>query len=688
MFLEPTSIAIVGASPETQKLGHYILRNVLTQGFAGAVYPINPKHDEIMGRQAYTSISAVPETIDMVVVVTPASTVIDIARQCAEKGVKTLVVISAGFGEIGTKEGIDLERKLLQVCRKGGMRLIGPNCLGILRPNIGLNASFASFLPKKGPIALISQSGAMAVALLDRSSALGMRYSMIVSIGNKADMDECALLEVCEEDDETAVIGLYLESIKDGRRFMELARRIGVKKPIVLLKSGISKRGSLAVSSHTGALAGSGAAIDAVCRQTGIRRARTTDEFLDILRTLGSQPPLPSPRIAIITNAGGPGVLATDEAEKQLLELPTLSEATIAHLRSALPIAASTKNPIDIIGDALADRYDAALLGCVQDPNIDGAAVMLTPQVMTPVTEVAQAIVKLHKRHPLFPIVTSFMGSDSVRDASDVLARGDVPNFESPERAIRALASLRSPTLLQNLHVSDGREEERAGVAGQLLHSMNGLLDESVTEDLLEIYGLRLPDQSVVQSMDEARAFAQEAGYPLIAKISSPDILHKSDIGAVVQHIRSEKELMTAYDTILENCRKHAPSAGIRGILLQPVIAADYECIVGAVRDPSFGPLIMVGLGGIFTEVFRDTSFRIAPIDESDAYDMLTRLKSWRMLQGMRGKPAADIDSIVRTVVSVSQLMIDCPHVKELDLNPLLVTADATIVADAKVIVG
>lgn len=686
--LEPTSIAVIGASAEEKKLGHYILKNLLTQGFTGTVYPVNPKHDELMGVKAYPSVEAIAGTVDMAIVVTPASTVHDVAESCGKKGIKTLVVISAGFGELGTEEAHEREQRLLQIARNHGMSMVGPNCLGVLRPSIGLNASFAVQASAPGNIALISQSGAMAVALMDAAANLSMGYSFVASIGNKTDLDECDFLEICESDSKTAAIGLYLESIKDGPRFAQIAKRVSKTKPIVLIKSGVSKRGSMAVSSHTGALAGSSAAIDALCRQAGIHRAENTGVFLDVVRTLASQPALLSPNIAIVTNAGGPGVLATDAAEREGLVLAALAEATKQSLKQKLPVAASVANPVDVLGDALADRYVAAIGACAQDPEVDGIVALLTPQVMTPCTEIAKAIVQVSKVHPFVPIVAAFMGNDSVAEARAILGGGGVPQFATPEEAIRALKSLASKAHpLPDTKEEDPRADDRRSAATGMLQDKGGLLPEETVEELLALYALPVPDQAVARSAAEAVECAEQIGYPVIAKISSPDILHKTDIGGVRANLQTATEVKKAYDDILKNCAKHEPSAGIHGVLIQKFLPVGNEFIVGALRDPSFGPLVMVGLGGIYTELFHDTAFRLAPVSEQQAYEMLQQLKSWKLLLGMRGKGQADIAELARTIVAISQLVSDCPKVKELDLNPVLVHEKGVIIADAKIVV-
>ncbi len=687
MLFEPTSIAIIGASSEEKKIGHYLLKNILTQGYKGKIFPINPKHTELMGIPAYPSISAVPEAVDMAVIVTPAATVLELAKECGKKGVKSLVVISAGFAELGTPEAIEAEHALANVAKDYSMKLIGPNCLGILRPSIGLNASFALDLPATGSIALVSQSGAMAVALMDASKNLGIGYSLIASIGNKAAMDECEYLEICEKDDKTKVIGLYLESIKDGKKFAQIAARMTKSKPIVLIKSGVSKHGALAVSSHTGALAGSDAAITALCKKTGIHRAHSTEEFLNLLRTLASQPALLSRKVAIITNAGGPGIMATDAAEREGLSLPSLSPENGEKLKKLLPVAASIKNPIDVLGDSDATRYKAALEICVRDENMDGVCVLLTPQIMTPANDVAQMIIQLKKSVPLMPITTSFMGFDSVQEARHILAKGGIPCFDTPEAAMHALAAL-----MQSANDESDQSivvnTDRSSAAATLLRGQSGLLSEDMTKKLCELYNLPLPKAAVATSADEAVAIVKQIGFPVIAKISSPDILHKTDMGGVRAGIKTDDDMRSAYAEIMQNVAKNAPKAHVTGILIQELLPAGSEFIVGGIQDPTFGPLVMVGLGGIYTELFKDTSFRLAPVTHQQSYEMMEDLKSWKLLTGMRGSAQSDIDGLAACIETIGMMMSECPMIKEIDLNPVLVREGSISIADIKIVIG
>ena len=689
-LFEPTSIAIIGASTTEGKVGHDILKNLVEQGYEGNIIPVNPKADEILGQKAYPTISDIPDEVEMAVVVIPAKFVPDVCKECGEKGVKHLVIITAGFSEVHTEEGAALEEEILEHVKEYDMNLIGPNCLGILRPKIKMNASFAKDMPAVGNVAMISQSGAMAVALMDASPAYHIGYSLVASIGNKAQLDECDYLEICEQDDETKVIGFYLESITDGQRFLEIAGRVSKTKHIVLLKSGVSEHGKEAASSHTGSLAGNDAAIDAACKQAGIHRAHSAGEFLDLVRVLSAQPPLLSPNVAIITNAGGPGILATDACEKEGLLLPHFSEKTLESFKESLPSTAGTVNPVDVIGDAKDDRYAAALQACCDDPKIDGAVVILTPQVMTPVNEIAQIIVDISKKNSLMPVTTSFMGSENVEEARALLRKNGVPTFETPERAVRALAMLRSTGVEMHRRcvstTTDDATSEHAASAQALLADHHGLLSEDLTEHLFSLYDLEMPKQAVAEDADQAVALAEKIGYPVVAKISSPDILHKTDVGGIRVNLKNEADVRDAFDGIMQSVNTEMPDADVQGILIQQFLPIGEEFIIGSLRDPNFGPLIMVGLGGIYTELFKDTSFRIAPVNEQESYEMLQELTAWKLLLGMRGKEQSDIDNLARVVQTVSQIVHDCPQISELDINPILVGEEGVVIADVKIV--
>jgi acetyltransferase len=475
----------------------------------------------------------------------------------------------------------------------------------------------------------------------------------------------------------------------DGRRFLTLAERIGRKKRIVLLKGGVTEKGRQAASSHTGALAGTDAAIEAICAQSGMVRARSTREFLDFLRTLSQQPPLLSSHIAVITNAGGPGVLAADAAEREGLVLPPLTPKNEEALRSFLPPSASVRNPIDVLGDALADRYEQALKAAVKDPNTDGALVILTPQIMTPAREIAEALVILKKKSKLFPFLACFMGGEGVREAITVLHKNGIPNFSCPESAMHILAALRRPEQGNGKRKILDEDERRAAKAERILEGVGlGLLNEERTEALLKLYELPAPRGRVAAAADEAVKIAEEIGYPVTAKVSSKEILHKTEIGGVIVNLTDEKQVREAFDAIMRSAKEKAPQARVLGVLIQQCLPPGNEFIVGGLKDETAGHLVMVGLGGVYTELFKDTSFRVAPVSAEEAYPMLTGLKSWKLLLGMRGKPQLQIDALADLVSAVSLLMVECPQIREIDLNPVLVSAKSLTILDAKVVLG
>lgn len=684
-LLSPRSIAVIGASTQPGKVGHDILNNLVTEEFKGKVYPVNPKADSILGLKAYPTVKDIPGEIDLAIIVIPAAAVPQALRECGEKKIGNVVVVSAGFKETHSDEGAALENELKEIAREHGIRLVGPNCLGILRPSRKMNASFAKGIPPVGNVTLVSQSGATAVGIMDMAPALGLGFASVFSIGNKTAMNESDFLELCADDPETRVIGLYLESIEDGRRFLETAARVVPTKRIVLLKSGVSEHGKKAASSHTGALAASDAAIDALCAQSGIARARSMEEFLDLLCVFSQCPPLLSDSVAVVTNAGGPGILATDACERHGLSLPGLSPRIAEKLKPALPATASIQNPIDLIGDAKTDRYEAAMLACRDDDRIDGAVVILTPQIMTPGEDIADAVIRVMKPAPLMPVVACFIGGSLVERARAKLRAHGIPTFDTPERAIRALAALRPPTTLAA--VGRCAADERAETAKKILDGEHGLLSEKKTAELFALFGLPTLKQSVAKSADEAVAMARAIGLPVVAKISSKDILHKTDVGGVAVNLETEADVRAAYDRIVTSVKAKAPGADIDGVLVQQFLPAGDEFIVGGIRDASFGPLVMVGLGGIYTELFKDASFRIGPVSEAQAYDMLDDLRAWKLLLGMRGKPQSDIDALARIIVRAGELLCACPSITELDMNPVLVSPNGSIVADAKVVV-
>ncbi|MCS7112165.1 MAG: acetate--CoA ligase [Ignisphaera sp.] len=696
-LFRPRSLAIVGASREPGKVGHAILKNVINSGFQGKVYPINPKAEEVLGIKAYKSVLDVPDDIDLAVIVVPASIALDVAEECGRKGVKNLIVISAGFKEIGG-DGVERERRLLDIARKYGMRMVGPNCLGIIDTYTPINASFSATMPRRGNIAFISQSGALLTAILDWSIKKGIGFSRIVSLGNKADLNEADFIQAVEEDVNTRVVLLYLESIENGRHLIEVAGRVSRKKPIVLLKGGVTEAGARAAMSHTGAMVSSIAALEAGLRKAGILIARNLSELFDYAIAFSCQPVPMNNRIAVVTNAGGPGVVTSDMIVSRGLRLASLAPDTVGNLRSKLPPAAAVYNPVDVLGDARADRYSYAIETVLNDDNVDGLVVILTPQAMTEPVETARAMLKLNKKYPNKPMIGVFIGGDMVEEASRVLIESGIPVYDLPERGVAAIYGMcRYRENLEYLEKISERatffDVDRA-TALSIISSVRGenrrTLLESEAKDLVRSYGIPVAPTRLARNEDEAVDIAAKLGYPVVLKIASPDIMHKTDIGGVVMNLNSEREVRDAFRTIIDRAYRYAPKALVYGVVVQKMVPRSREVIIGVSRDPVFGHVIMFGLGGIYTNIFKDVSFRLAPLSVHEAKEMVSETKAYTLLRGYRGEEPSDISSIINTLLRVSQLVSDIPDIVEMDINPLFVYGEGmgSLAIDVKVVLS
>ena len=692
----PQSVAVVGASPDERKLGHTVFRNIVVNGYSGALYPIHPTADEVLGHKVYPSISAIPEAPELAVIVVPPDAALQVADECGQRGVKALIVITAGFKEVGG-DGHERERQLLETVRRYDMRMVGPNCLGIIDNITHLNASFAALMPLPGNIAFMSQSGAICTAILDWSVAEGIGFSRFVSLGNKADVDEVTLLQAWNNDPQSRVILAYLEGIADGERFVEVAREVTKETPVIAIKSGTTAAGSRAISSHTGSLAGSEQAYGAAFSQSGILRADTMQDVFDQALIFAYQPLIAGNRIAIVTNAGGPGILATDAIERAGLELARFEPATIQALQAKLPATANVLNPIDIIGDARSDRYHTGLTAALADPNVDSVLVLFTPQAGSEVAETATVIAELAEAQPepRKPVVASFMGEYSLRPALEILNKRRIPVYPFPERAVAALKAMvehrRWRERPPGEYVAFEVDQERVR---QLFAEVRGTgrleLGELEARDVMAAYGLRLPESQLARSPEEAVEIATRIGYPVVMKISSPDILHKSDIGGVRVGVATAADVRDAYELIDYRARRYQPNADIRGILVQQQAPPGRECLVGVSRDPQFGPLVAFGMGGIYVEVLKDVAFRLAPISRAEAEEQVRSIRSFPILQGTRGQAPADIASVIDTVLRASQLVTDFPEIVEMDINPLMVydQGQGSIVLDARIILA
>ncbi len=692
----PKSVAVVGASTRPGTVRNDIFRNLLMNEFQGSVYPINPKSDHVLGVHCYGSLLDVPGPVDLAVLIVPAKAVMTVVDQAIEKGVKGLVIISAGFKEIGD-EGAELEAQLSRQVHEAGIPLIGPNCLGIINtdPTISMNAAFGRKMPAAGNLGFLSQSGALCTSVLDYAEARHMGFSKFVSFGNKADVDEIDLLGYLAKDEKTKVIAMYLESISDGRRFIETAGNIfwETGKPMICLKSGRSPEGAKAVSSHTGSLAGSDSVYDALLVQSGVQRVNTIAELFDNAALYTSQPLPKGDRVAIITNAGGPGIMATDAAVRHGLKLAEISEVTKDKLKPSLPSTASLHNPVDVIGDARSDRYKAAVHGVLEDENVDMGVVILTPQSMTDIEETAsvvpEVIADIDK-----PVVCAFMGAKDVAPGVKILEAAGVPNYPFPEEAVKSLAAASRLVTLHEIPRREMVELENIdpGKAGRLLADALGDADEhyltqAECRPILECYGFPLLASGVAHSPEEAAQIVGKMGRPTAMKIMSADVVHKFDAGGVLLNIEGEKGGKEGFERIVENVQKAVPGANVEGILIEEMAQEGVEVILGASRDPRFGPLIMFGLGGTLVEVLKDVSFRLAPMWRISAERMVRQIKSFTVLDGFRGAPPRDVASIVDTLLRLSTMTCNHPEIAELDINPLIVHAQGQgcSVADSRI---
>jgi acetyl coenzyme A synthetase (ADP forming)-like protein len=678
-FFKPKSVAVIGASTSPDKLGYAVLENLVEGGYVdvGTIYPINPKADEILGQKVYPSVMDVPGEIDLAVVVIPYGYVPDVLEECGKKGIPAVVVISAGFREAGM-EGLERELELVDIAKKYNIRLIGPNCLGIIDTFTPVNASFSAGTPPKGPMAFMSQSGALGTAILDWAQAGRLGLAKFVSLGNKADVSEIDLLQAWADDPDTNVILMYSEGLPNGEEFIKIAREVTKKRPVVAIKSGVTKSGSRAVSSHTGSLAGSEQAYQAAFHQAGVLRARDMAGMFDMALALGYQPLLRDDRIAIITNAGGPGILATDALERSGMSLAGLEVETIQELEQYLPDAASAANPVDVLGDAKADRYQFALEVVSRDPNVDGIMVVLTPQAMTEIEETAKAVGELTQKIEK-PVLACFMGEAKVEKGIRVLREYNVPNYSFPERASLAFESMsqyreitrRQDPVFERYDADD--EAVRRVIEGAKQDGRYAIGDAEAW-DILKAYDLAIPLSRLAKTSEEAVEIAAEIGFPVVLKIASPDILHKTDVGGVKVGLESADQVRDAFDLMIFRTERYLPDAEIWGCQVQEMAPpGGTEILIGMNRDPQFGPLVTFGLGGIFVEALKDVTFRIAPFTRKDAEDMLREIRSKSLLDGVRGNPPLDKDAIVDTLLRIGQLVQDFPEIAELDINPLIV---------------
>lgn len=687
-LFNPGSIAVIGASRTPGKVGHDILANLVNGNFKGDIVPVNPAGGELFGLTVVANIKDYAGVVDLAVLAVPRQHALEAARSAVQKGVKAIIVVTAGFKETG-EEGANLERELLSICRKGGVRLLGPNCLGLINTENNLNASFAGKMPEKGSIAIFSQSGALCTAMLDMAAGRHLGLSKLISIGNKADISEVDLLHYLAGDDNTKVIVGYLEDISSGNNFVKAAEEASNRKPVVLLKSGTTAAGKRAAASHTGVLAGADTAYAAAFKRSGVERADTFNALFDYATAMAMQPIPKGNRLLIITNAGGPGTMAADAVENAGLQVAVLDRNITTALRAKLPQAASVANPIDVLGDADPERYVEALKAAQQDDTVDGILVLLTPQAMTRPAETAQAVAENIDESK--PVLFSFMGGSDVLGGRRELAARGLPDYESPERAVDAFRAMhqyslwrtRPPRQVTRYPVHRRRVERiifRRQRTGRLQ------LGEVKAKDILKAYGFHVLEGRLAASAQEAMEIAQFIGFPVAMKIVSSNIIHKTDLGGVRLHIANSREVEDAFDLMMLRIKKYAPDAIIDGVYVEKMADTGLEVILGMTRDPQFGPMLMFGLGGIFVEVMKDVTFHLAPITESEAIQMLKSTRSYEMLKGKRGQKEVDIPAIAAGLQRISQLTTDFPQITELDINPMIVgeVGSEPIVADAR----
>jgi acetate---CoA ligase (ADP-forming) len=687
-FFSPASVAVVGASRTPGKVGHDILANLVAGGYEGEIIPINPAGGTMFDRPVYTRLTEYRGQIDQVVIAVPGQYVLDVIRDALGRKAKAIIVISAGFRETG-EEGSRLQSEMADICRRGGARLLGPNCLGLINTETKLNSSFAGGMPKPGSIAVFSQSGALCTALLDLAGKRHIGLSKLISIGNKADLSEIDMLAALGRDEQTRVIVGYLEDISAGDEFIKAAEDASNRKPVIILKSGTTPAGQKAAASHTGVLTGADTAYGAAFMRSGVCRADTFDALFDYATAFNMQPLPGGDRILIITNAGGPGTMAADAVEKLGMQVTALDRNVSTALRSHLPAAASIANPIDVLGDAGPDRYVAALKAAQADDQVDAILILLTPQAMTRPRDTALAIIEHMDGSK--PVLASFMGGKDVMPGRRQLAAGGLPDYESPERAVAVLKAMREyavwrdrpPRMVTRFPVNRRRVERiisRRQRTGKLQ------LGEVRAKNILKAYGFNILEGRLATTPAEAVEIAKFIGFPVAMKVVSPNIIHKTDLGGVRLDVASSQEVEDAYDLMMLRIWKQVPGALLEGVYVEKMADPGLEVIVGMTRDPQFGPMLMFGLGGIFVEVLKDVTFHLAPITEGEAVQMLKSTRSYEMLKGKRGHKEVDIAAIAVALQRISQLTTDFPQITELDINPMIVGEIGTepVVADAR----
>jgi len=693
-LFHPESIAVIGASRNPGTIGYQIVDNLVRHGFRGTIYPVNPNARSVHSFPAYPSVGAIPEVVDMAVVVVPKELVLDVAEECGRVGVKGIVVISAGFREVGG-EGVTREKQLVEVVQRHGMRLVGPNCMGLLNTTEGvcMNATFAPTMPPVGATSFLSQSGALGVTILDYAAEYGIGIHQFVSVGNKPDVSGNDLIEYWEDDPGTRVILMYLESFGNPRHFTRIARRVSRKKPIAVVKSGRTRAGARAASSHTGALAGADMAIDALLAQCGVLRADSIQELFDVAMAFEHQPVPAGNRVAIVTNAGGPGIMIADSCESMGLDVVDLAPRTQERLREVFPAEAAVSNPVDMIASATGESYEVALEIILDDPRVDAAIAAFVPPLGVRQIDVAEAIVTATKARREKPVMAVLMGREGLPEGRAELKEAGVPAYIFPESAARALSAMNRHRIWRE---RPRQEPTRFPVDAD---RVKAILDRAQEEDrqhltevealeVAEAYGISVVPHRMARSREEAVEAARELGFPVVLKVVSPDIVHKTDAGGVRVDLGSPEQVQEAWESILAAAEKTRPDARVEGVIVERFLKGKQEVIVGMSTDPSFGSILMFGLGGIYVEALKDVAFGIQPVTRIDAEDMIRSIRGFPLLEGVRGEEGADLDALAEAIQRISQLVGDHDRILELDLNPFLALEKGGVAVDARVRLG
>lgn len=689
-FFAPAGVAVIGASADPGKLGHGVLRNLISHGYQGAIYPVNPRHDTILGLPCYPDVTSVPDPVELAVIVLPAALCPQALTACGQRGLKAVVVISGGFKETGP-QGAAREQELVRIAQRYGLRLMGPNCVGTLDAYSGLNTTFIRTMPRPGYIAFISQSGAICGGLLEWTAGKGIGFSRFATLGNKADVTESDLLEFLADDPHTRVLVAYIEAISDGRRFIDVASRVTPRKPLLVIKAGRTAAGSRAVASHTGSLAGEMAAYEAAFRQGGILQVDTVEDLFNDALALAYGPLPRGPRVAVLTNAGGPATLAADVLERNGLSMPTPTQAIRAYLAKHNHPDAQLGNPIDMLGGAEPRHYEIALQALLAADQFDAVLVILVPQAVVDPLAVAEAIGRVagEPGERVKPIVACFMGDRVVREPMNVLHRHEIACYQFPEQAARALGALwryangegriakrrpiDQPTSQPTIHPAV--MQEVADLLAQAAAAGRTHLGEWEVRPILAAYGIPQPQAALACSAQEAARLAAEIGFPVALKIVSPDIVHKSEVGGVMLDLDSQAAVRRAGQEMLRRVEERRPGVRVEGLLVVQMAAPGHELIVGMRRNPQFGPLIMFGLGGVYVELLQDVAFRVAPLARREVLTMIRETRGGKLLQGLRGQPAGDIEAVADVVERVARLALDQPRIQEIDINPLVAYA-------------